>query len=39
MDACADQGMKDYMTVFPVPLREVQVINDHTIFPQNQGYN
>ncbi len=32
-------GMKDYMTVFPVPLREIQVMNNATIFPQNAGYN
>jgi starch-binding outer membrane protein, SusD/RagB family len=31
--------MKDYMTVFPVPLSQVQVINNTSIFSQNPGYN
>ncbi|MBE7169468.1 MAG: RagB/SusD family nutrient uptake outer membrane protein [Williamsia sp.] len=37
--ACAPFGMKDYMTVFPVPLSQVRVINNNTVFPQNTGYN
>jgi starch-binding outer membrane protein, SusD/RagB family len=32
-------GMKDYMTVFPVPLSQVQVMSDPALFPQNPGYN
>jgi hypothetical protein len=32
-------GMKPYMTVFPIPLSQIQVINNPAIFPQNQGYN
>jgi hypothetical protein len=32
-------GMQPYMTVFPVPLRQVQIINNPSIFPQNPGYN
>ena len=32
-------GMKDYMTVFPVPLSQVKVMNNATLFPQNPGYN
>jgi tetratricopeptide (TPR) repeat protein len=32
-------GMQEYMTVFPVPLSQVQVVNDKNIFPQNPGYN
>jgi hypothetical protein len=35
----AATGMKDYMTVFPVPLSQVKVMNNPTLFPQNQGYN
>jgi tetratricopeptide (TPR) repeat protein len=35
----ASTGMKAYNVVFPVPLREVQVINDPSIFPQNAGYD
>ena len=37
--ACAPVGMKDYMTVFPIPLSQVRVMNNSTIFPQNPGYN
>ncbi|HZG24457.1 MAG TPA: RagB/SusD family nutrient uptake outer membrane protein, partial [Chitinophagaceae bacterium] len=33
------KGMKPYMTVFPIPLSQIQLINDPAIFPQNQGYN
>ena len=32
-------GMKSYMTVFPIPLSQIQLINDPTIFPQNPGYD
>lgn len=32
-------GMKAYMTVFPVPFAQIQLINDRTIFPQNPGYD
>jgi starch-binding outer membrane protein, SusD/RagB family len=32
-------GTLPYMTVFPVPLSQVQLINNPTIFPQNEGYN
>lgn len=32
-------GMKAYMTVFPLPLSQVQLINNKTIFPQNPGYD
>jgi len=31
-------GMKPYMTVFPIPLRQIELINNRTIFPQNTGY-
>lgn len=33
-----DKGMLPYMTVFPLPLSQVQLIDDATIFPQNEGY-
>jgi hypothetical protein len=33
------KGMKDYMTVFPIPISQVQLMNDNTLFPQNPGYN
>jgi hypothetical protein len=39
LNAMAPVGMKEYMTVFPIPLRELQVVNNSAIFPQNKGYN
>lgn len=33
------RGMKAHMTVFPLPLSQVQIINDPSIFPQNPGYD
>jgi hypothetical protein len=32
-------GMKPHMEVFPLPLIEVQIINDASILPQNPGYD
>jgi hypothetical protein len=32
-------GMKPYMTIFPVPQAQVEIIHDASIFPQNPGYN
>jgi len=32
-------NMLPYMTVFPIPLSQVQLINNPTIIPQNEGYN
>ena len=31
-------GMKPYMILFPIPLTQLQIINDRSIFPQNPGY-
>jgi starch-binding outer membrane protein, SusD/RagB family len=31
-------GMKPYMTVFPIPLGQILLINNREIFPQNPGY-
>ena len=31
-------GMKPYMTIFPIPLRQIELINNRTVFPQNPGY-
>ena len=39
ISACSSVGMKDYMTIFPVPLSQIQVMNNKTLFPQNPGYN
>jgi hypothetical protein len=32
-------GMKDYMTIFPIPQAQIEIINDPAILPQNPGYN
>jgi len=39
LSVMAPFGMKDYMTVYPLPLSQIQLINDKTIFPQNPGYD
>lgn len=39
LQVMAPRGMKDYMTVFPIPLTQIQLINDNSILPQNPGYN
>ncbi len=31
-------GMQPYMTIFPIPLSQIQLINNPTLFPQNPGY-
>ena len=35
----ASTGMQAHHVVFPLPLREVQVINNPSVFPQNEGYD
>ncbi len=32
-------GMKANMTVFPLPLTQIQIINNSSILPQNPGYD
>jgi tetratricopeptide (TPR) repeat protein len=32
-------GLKPYMALFPIPLVEIQIINNPTVLPQNPGYN
>ena len=39
LSVMAPYGMKDYMTVYPLPLSQIQLINDKTIFRQNPGYD
>ncbi|HET9486634.1 MAG TPA: RagB/SusD family nutrient uptake outer membrane protein, partial [Chryseosolibacter sp.] len=39
LSVMAPYGMKPNMTVFPLPLSQVQLINDPAIFPQNEGYD
>ncbi len=31
-------GMKDYMVLFPIPLTQIQVVNDKNILSQNPGW-
>lgn len=38
-DMLKDKGMKEYMTVFPIPLTQIQVVNDDSVLWQNPGYN
>lgn len=38
MEFLGPLGMKSHMTVFPVPQSQIEVINDPSIFPQNDGY-
>lgn len=35
----APYGMKDYMTLFPIPQAQIDIVNDRSILPQNPGYN
>lgn len=32
-------GMKSYQNVWPIPLIEIQIINDPSVLPQNEGYD
>jgi tetratricopeptide (TPR) repeat protein len=32
-------GMKPHMTIFPIPLIEVQIVNNPSVLPQNPGYD
>ena len=38
-DVMKDYGMQPHMWIFPLPLSQVELINDLTIFPQNPGYD
>ncbi len=31
-------GMKPYMTIFPIPLTELEIIRNPAVFAQNPGY-
>lgn len=37
-DTMKATGMLEYMTVFPIPLTQIQLVNNPSIFPQNRGY-
>lgn len=38
MSVLASHGMKSYMTIFPVPESQIEVVNNPDIFSQNPGY-
>ena len=37
-DVLKSAGMRPHMTLFPIPLAQVQLVNNRAIFPQNPGY-
>lgn len=39
LSALESTGMRPHMTIFPLPLSQMQVMNNPSIFPQNPGYN
>jgi len=39
LDVMAPFGMKPYNTVWPIPLIEIQIINDPAVLPQNPSYD
>ncbi len=39
LQACGPLGMKDWMVLFPIPLAQIQVMNNKDIFPQNPGWD
>lgn len=39
LDVLGPLGMQPYMVLFPIPLTEIQIVNNPTLFPQNPGYN
>ena len=39
LQACGPLGMQPYMVLFPIPLSQIQVMNDPSIFPQNPGWD
>lgn len=39
LTALAAQGIQPHMLVFPIPLSQIQVINNPSVFPQNPGYD
>lgn len=38
LELMAPYGMKPYMTIFPIPQTQVEIINNPKVFPQNPGY-
>ncbi len=39
LKACAPLGAQSYMVLFPIPLSQIQVMNNREIFPQNPGWD
>ena len=37
-ETMAWKGMRPYMTVFPIPWNQMQIVNDPSILWQNEGY-
>jgi len=37
-DTLKGLNMRPHMTLFPIPLSQVQLVNNRSIFPQNPGY-
>ncbi len=38
LNVMAGSGMLPYMTLYPLPLAQIDLVNDPTVFPQNPGY-
>ncbi len=34
-----DKGMREYMVLWPIPLSQIEVVGDPSVFPQNPGYD
>ncbi|MDR1403804.1 MAG: RagB/SusD family nutrient uptake outer membrane protein [Tannerellaceae bacterium] len=39
LQACGPLGMQPHMVLFPIPLAQIQVMNNPAIFPQNPGWD
>lgn len=39
LQACGPLGMQPHMVLFPIPLAQIQVMNNPVIFPQNPGWD
>ncbi|MDR2968632.1 MAG: RagB/SusD family nutrient uptake outer membrane protein [Tannerellaceae bacterium] len=39
LQACEPLGMQPHMVLFPIPLSQIQVMNNPKIFPQNPGWD
>jgi len=39
LEACGPLGMQPFMVLFPIPLSQIQVMNNPELFPQNPGWD